>query len=777
MMNRFVSLVFFTTCCLFQFQAWTQCPGMNPVNLGPDTTLCPGQTLSLNAASTGPYSSYLWNNNATAPNKIITTAGTYWIKVTQLGPNLITNGDFEAGNTGFTTAYTLGTGGTWGLVSNPGTYAIVNSPNAAHVNFSVCNDHTAAPGTQQLVVNGSSTANTNVWCQTVNVTPGLDYQFGAWASNALNDPNVAQLQFSINSVNLGPIFSTSTIGCTWQQFFQTWNAGLNNTALICINNQNTAGGGNDFLLDDITFNPVCTDFDTITVNYSTNPVVNLGPDQTICSTDSIVLDAQNAGMTYQWLSGETSQTITVNTNGTFGVTVTNAAGCHSSDQITVSTETIQSAGLDSSAVYCETFGTVDLTDLLSPGTSIAGNWTDPSGSLSADLSSNGQLTVTNHSGSYTLSYVVNGTVCPNDTSNFNVKINSQPLAAFNSTHHLCNTNGVTVDLNTFVTGATPTLPPFWEEISTTTSNQFHANTGILDQSNLANGTFSFAFILPADSLCVSDTTFIAIEITEHPTVAFHVDRIKGCVPLDVIFTNESSTAPNSTFSWNLGDGTTSSSATVVNHTYTATGCFDATLSITADNLCTSTLTIPNIVCVDPLPVASFTYSPQQIYSVDPTVHFNNTSTNNFTNQWDFNDGNQSQEISPTHQFPLGDAENYTVELIVTTDQGCSDTTYQIIIVKDQLLYFVPNSFTPDGDEFNNTFQPVLTAGIDLNSYELYIFDRWGELVFETTDANESWDGTYKGSLLPSGTYVWKIQFKNEENDGKLSFTGHVNLLR
>ena len=120
-----------------------------------------------------------------------------------------------------------------------------------------------------MVVNGSGTANTNVWCQNINVTPNTDYQFSAWAVNALNDLNVTQLQFSINSVNLRPIFSTPTIGCSWQQFFQTWNSGLISSAEICINNQNTSGGGNDFIIDDITFRPICVDYDTITVNYST----------------------------------------------------------------------------------------------------------------------------------------------------------------------------------------------------------------------------------------------------------------------------------------------------------------------------------------------------------------------------------------------------------------------------------------------------------------------------------------------------------------------------
>lgn len=217
-MQRFLLRFFFTALSVvfFAFNSKAQCADMQPVNLGPDTTLCTGQTILLNAAATGPYNSYLWNNNSTSSIRLVSTPGTYWVKVTNLGTDLIVNGNFEQGNTNFTTDYALGTGGTCGLVSNPGTYAIANSPNAAHSNFSSCQDHTPGAGTQMMVVNGSGTANTNVWCQNINVTPNTDYQFSAWAVNALNDLNVTQLQFSINSVNLRPIFSTPTIGCSWQ---------------------------------------------------------------------------------------------------------------------------------------------------------------------------------------------------------------------------------------------------------------------------------------------------------------------------------------------------------------------------------------------------------------------------------------------------------------------------------------------------------------------------------------------------------------------------------
>lgn len=747
------------------------------VNLGPDTTLCTGQTITLNAALSGPYDSYKWNNNSTAPTRFVTSAGTYSVKVGKLGNNQIVNGDFESGNTGFTTGYVMGTGGSYGLLTNEGTYAVTTNPSLAHNDFNNCQDHTPAPGTQMMVVNGSGTAGTNVWCQNVPVQANTDYQFGAWISNALTNANVAQLQFSINNSTIGTVFSTSTIGCTWQQFFQTWNSGLNNSAQICILNQNVNNGGNDFLLDDITFKPICYSYDTVVVTYSAFPVVNLGADTTLCEGSSLLLDAQNAGGTYLWNDGSTNQTLNVTTAGTYQVTVKNAAQCAKTDAIVVSFEAQKHAGSDSSAVWCETNGVVDLNNLLSSGVTAGGIWADVNNGLGASLTPGGLLTVNGAVGSNVLEYVVHGTFCPNDTSNFQILVNRQPIGVNPTNLHLCNSAGSTVDLNPYTNGSIQTKNPFWTEISAFPTNQFDAPTGVLDLSLLPNGNYDFAYVLPADTMCINDTVKVSVRITENPIIAFSSDVVKGCFPLDVEFLNESISNQNSVVEWNLGDGTILPNPSIVNHTYTGIDCFDVTLTITADNLCTTTKTVSDMICVDPLPIASFNFNPQQVFSIDPTTNFENTSILNNQNFWNFDDGSTSQEVNPTHQFPIGQVGNYNVELIVVSDQGCRDTTYRIVVVKDQLLFYVPNTFTPDGDEHNNIFLPIMTAGFSPATYEFYIYNRWGETVFESKDISVGWDGTYGGSMVQNGLYTWVIRFKDDDNDEKFQFAGHVNLMR
>lgn len=770
--QRAINLILFLT---FPILGESQC-GVAPVNLGPDTTLCTGQSIVLTAGPVGLYDYYKWNDNSTLNTKTVTAAGTYSVMGAVLDSNIIENGDFELGDTLFNTNYVPGTGGTWGLLSNPGQYTITTSPNLAHNNFFSCADHTPAPGTKMLVVNGASVAGVDVWCQTVPVTPNTNYQLSVWVSNALNELTVAQLQFSINGILTGPVFTTSTLGCNWQQFFQVWNSGTNTTANLCILNQNISGGGNDFMLDDITFRSQCESNDTIVINYAPNPIVNLGPNQNICYGNLTTLDAQNPGATYLWGDSSTNSTLVVDTTGNYSVTVTNANFCSTSDQILVNFEIPKTAGADSSETWCITNPNENLNLYLSPTANSGGMWSDPNGTMGTNLTNTGNLTIAGIPGAHTARYVVYGTHCPNDTSVLNFMIHPQPSGIAPSVLSFCNTMGTTQDLSPYVQGTTADLPPFWVENSVNPSNQFSASTGILDLSSLAGGNYVFYHVLPAQAPCLNDTTQVSVQITEHPIIDFEADFYKGCTPLAVNFTNTSTYSPNSSITWTLPDGTISNQVNGFSHVFVDPICYDVNLMIVANNMCVSDSTITNMICVDPLPVADFKADYQLVFSDDPTVNFTNQSVLNSQNFWDFGDNSSSIAIHPTHQFPLGEVGNYEVILMVVSSEGCMDTTFQIIEVRDQLLFYVPNAFTPDDDEFNNVFLPILTTGFDPNSYRMIIFDRWGHTVFETRDLKIGWDGTFDQYKVASGVYGWKIEFKDEKTDERIIKTGHVNVL-
>lgn len=322
---------FITIISTLNSTLFAQCGTILP-QLGNDTVLCQGQNLTLNP---GSFNAYLWDNGATTPTRTVSQTGNYWVKVGTLNltDNLIVNGDFEQGNVGFTTGYTYTTTstGSWGMLSQEGYYTITTSPNLAHSNFSSCQDHTPAPGDKMMVVNCANTP-TNVWCQTVAINPNTDYYFGTWVANALNDNNVAQLQFTINNQTIGSIFSPSTTGCNWSQFFQIWNSGTMSTANICIRNQNTNIAGNDFMIDDITFTSICYETDTIHVTSIQNPVISVTPNDTICKGDysSIVASSSNTNLTYTWMPGNIHSNelaVSPTTNTTYTVKAVDTNGC------------------------------------------------------------------------------------------------------------------------------------------------------------------------------------------------------------------------------------------------------------------------------------------------------------------------------------------------------------------------------------------------------------------------------------------------------------------
>lgn len=744
------------------------------VDLGNDTTLCTGQSLWLNA---GTYDNYLWNNGSSNPTKYVSSPGTYWVRVGTLGANQIINGDFEQGNSGFTTQYVPGTGGPWGQLSNPGTFAITSSPNLVHSNFSNCQDHTTGAGVNQLVVNGASTANTEVWCQTIPTQPNTTYQFGAWvASVEINQP-VSQLQFYINNSPLGSVFSPGTQPCNWTQFTQNWTSGLTTNAEICIVNQNTSSGGNDFAIDDITFRPVCYSYDTIVIQYSTPPVVNLGADQFVCNGTTVTLDALNPGLNFLWNTAEITQTIDVTQSGNYSVTVSNPTGCSATDQVIVTYEAPLNAGNDSSAVLCTTQNQFDLNDLIQTGSSTGGTWESITASFNGSLGTDGIADLNDQAGIFSFNYIVHGTYCPNDTATYTLTIHRQPVAAPDVNLHLCNTVGDQTNFTPYLVHPFAPVQGYWVAPANLPGGAFNSNSSVLNLSGLPHDIYDFAFVLPAEEGCIQDTMTIGLKVTAVPIVQFSSDITEGCQPLNVQFINESTAPGTVVYEWDLGEGTTSGSPSTVDNTYESALCYDVTLTATSDGLCTSTQTQNNMICVHPVPDASFYYGPQQVFSDGPSVDFTNTSVDHDACSWQFGDGSGSTSENPQHTYPIGDIGNYTVELIVTTNFGCSDTAQQIIIVKDQLLFYVPNSFTPDGDEFNAVFIPVMTAGMDEQDYHIEIYNRWGEIVFQTDDIHEGWDGTYKGHPAKEGTYTWKLEFGLIDTDEVKLVTGNVNLIR
>ena len=310
------------------------------VDAGPDLAVCPGGgQAQLNASISGPnLAGFSWSPttglsdpSVLAPVATVSGEATYTLTAEVFDPtlNLIVNGDFSAGDSDFTTDYEPGSGGSNGLLSNEGEYAVAINSFFTHRGFAFCFDHTG--GGNMMVVNGSATAGDNVWCQTVTVQPNTLYAFNAWLMTVVAQ-NPAELQFSLNGAPLGDSFRAPSSNCNWKQFSETWMSDAATTAEICITNQNTAPSGNDFAIDDLFFGPVCVQTDEVTVREVAVEAQATSPVELTCAAPSTVdLDgtgsSEGALYFYEWtttngniVSGANTLSPTVNQPGIYILT-------------------------------------------------------------------------------------------------------------------------------------------------------------------------------------------------------------------------------------------------------------------------------------------------------------------------------------------------------------------------------------------------------------------------------------------------------------------------
>jgi gliding motility-associated-like protein len=231
--------------------------------------------------------------------------------------------------------------------------------------------------------------------------------------------------------------------------------------------------------------------------------------------------------------------------------------------------------------------------------------------------------------------------------------------------------------------------------------------------------------------------------------------------------------------WQFGDGSSSTSCGTVSHTYTTEGEFDVTLLVNSSATCSGTTTYNNYIAVKEEPEASFNYLPIPIDIEDTEVSFENLSNYASEYEWTFGDGTATSDLfEPNHSFPEVPNVTYQVRLIAMNDFGCADTIYKPIIVQDVIIFYIPNVFTPDGDDFNEIFKPIMYSGIDVYNYHMTIYNKWGEILFESYNAANGWNGTYGGGeIVQDGVYIWQIEFGDTRSDEIHKYTGHVTILK
>ena len=302
------------------------------------------------------------------------------------------------------------------------------------------------------------------------------------------------------------------------------------------------------------------------------------------------------------------------------------------------------------------------------------------------------------------------------------------------------------------------------------------------------GTQTVSLLSITDKNCAATTTK-TVYANYNPTPSFTVDKPAGCAPNHCPkFTNTTlpiiGTGYNATYVWIFGDGTnnyTTTSLDNVGHCYdnpsaSAIQQYNVSLEVITSAGCKNTLTNNNFITVYPKPIAEFAMTPNLGNVTAPLIEFTNQSQ--FYNQqwWNFGNGQNSvsQEINPTYFYSEYNATTYTVELIIENNYGCRDTVYHPVEIQPDFTFYISNAFSPtNADGVNDFFSG---KGIGIENYEMWIYDRWGEMIYYTDDINNGWDGTVKGKGdAKQDVYVWKVKIKNALGK-KHEYVGHVTLL-
>lgn len=607
-----------------------------------------------------------------------------------LSPNLVVNGNFSQGNTGFSSDYNYATmNGPWGLLSFEGVYVVGSNANTFHTFFQGF-DHTNPPTGQYMIVNGSGVPNTNVWCQTITVTPNTWYSFSAWARNVDTNPNnnvYANLQFNINGVPLGP---STVISGGWQPFEEEWFSGANTVIEICLVNNQTNGGGNDFGIDDIAFT-TC-----IPYNVVTNP--SAGNDATICSGEQITLgEPAFTNFNYSWSgtgvngSGSATPSVTLTNNGTtpfnhvFTLTTDSAnTGCIQTDQVTITVNPNPTVDLGPEQIIC----VGEDTELN------AGNgWEQVVWSTGETTSS----IIVNTPGTYTATV----TLLDCDASD-QVLVSTPPLPNIS----LGPDTSICADQEfTFGSGGAAGL---WSTGSTATS--ISVNTP---------GWYWFQ----VENLGCTRRDSVFLALIQYPVV--NLEPYVEICPGD-----------SHTF-YAAQEGLWSTGAQADSLVVSAPGFY----SVILNNQQCAVADDSEVVLLD-LPFVDL--GPDRELCMPAQVRLNVAGIGNDAVLW--SDGTLEFERTITETGVYG----------VVVSNVCDIAEDEIMIIIDDCDYgmYLPNAFTPDGDGLNEVWLPVV---LNLESFRVVVYNRWGEEVWSTETEGEFWNGSHQqgGYFVSDNVYAYR----------------------
>lgn len=478
----------------------------------------------------------------------------------------------------------------------------------------------------------------------------------------------------------------------------------------------------------------CLSYDSILVDYVPEPILDLGNDTSLCVGNNLLLNPSIPNVTYLWQDNSTDSTFNIVQDGLFSVEISHYCGVYS-DSILINALPSPILNLGNDTVLC--IGDSIQLNAFNPGAIYSWN----TGETTSDIWANQQNI-------YTVNANLNGCVASQVVSITYSTLNIN----FGADTTICNNEILNLIPNGF-------------------SNNHLWNDG--STFNFLEVTQDGLYWLNASDGVCSDSDSIYVTV-DKPFANFDYNAPIACDEIEMIFEDNSSSNFGQIVLWTwqengfqIGNGQT------IETSFNKSGLHPITLTVMNDNNCFADTTIIVNVIIHPRPNAAF-----KLLNSNPEKNtlneFYNYSSNSDTWEWHFGDGNISFDENPINTYTL--SRQYEVKLIASNDY-CEDSTIQFIEVKDPLIFYIPNVFTPNDIGNNNTFTPIFTSGIDPYDYQLTIFNRWGEIVFISYDPNAGWTGDYNEKRMSESVFIWQVEF-NDSNSASMTIErGTVTLLK
>lgn len=525
----------------------------------------------------------------------------------------------------------------------------------------------------------------------------------------------------------------------------------------------------------------CTDTAYMDIYVNNELQTSFTSNDSLCifgnSFDFVASSTGPPSTTYSWYfgndaniqstTGQTVNGVEFSTTGNIPVTLTAVDGqCDAEyiDSIYIFPEPISDIVLPSN-IECE-----GLTIGFNNNSANSNNFEWDFGGLGSSTDPNPSFTFP-EPGTYDVTLISGSTNICKDTTSESITLYEDLVVNWTSQDSLCYTDN-SFDFDGSVSGPAGSVFTwnFGPDASVQTSTDIDVNGVNFNTTGDVPITLTGTFMS-----CVEANTQ-SIYIYQEPTIDFALLPGRQCVPFDAHFIDQSFAETSIAYQWDFGDGGTSTEQNPT-YIYTTVGNYPVTLTISTAAGCIDTLIKiePDLVNVRPNPVAGFDVDPDRTDICHSVIQFIDESQGASYYTYIYGDGTEySGPESPAHLY-LTAGTHYPVQ-IVANEYGCLDTAMNQLLIEPFNLY-IPNTFTPDGDEFNNTFKPQ--AYLDVFQWNMKIYDRWGHIIFETEDFNTGWDGILpNGIMAQDGLYIYKIRYETcEPNDPEYEITGHVNLLR